>query len=72
MKTVEQLMQEAFDRPRDPRSVAYKAGVRRALAFRLDGRLVCDPYPPGSAESDAFHAGTQEGHAIFRREQEWA
>lgn len=70
MKTVDELMTEAFSVPRDPRSPEYKAGVRAALCLRIDGKRIVDPYPPGTAASDAFYSGTEEGHRIWRREQE--
>ncbi|MFZ5658793.1 MAG: hypothetical protein ACOY5C_02925 [Pseudomonadota bacterium] len=46
MSTVDGLMEQAFEKPRDPSSPEYKAA---------------------SAASDAFYAGTTEGHAIWRR-----
>lgn len=67
--TVDQLFAAAFDMPRDPRSPEYKAGVRAALSFRIDGLPIRHPYPAGSAADDAFAAGIQEGHAIWRRAQ---
>ena len=65
----EQLYKAAFDKPRDPRSDAYKRGVLTALIFRLAGDRATDPYPAASAESDAFHAGSLEGHGIYRRHE---
>ena len=66
MLSVQSLFDKAFSRPRDPRSAAYKTGVKAALASRIDHvRVVC-PFGVGTAESDAFFAGTEEGHRIWR------
>jgi len=64
---VDTLFHAAFDAPRDPRSEPYKAGVRAALAFRIDGSRIPHPYLPATAEDDAYYAGQAEGHAIWRR-----
>lgn len=65
----DQLHAAAFARPRDPRSAEYKAGVRAALAFRIDATPIIRPYPAASAQDDAFDGGLAEGHAIWRRTQ---
>ncbi len=67
--TVDQLFNAAFSKPRDPRSAEYRAGVRAALAFRIEGAHVSHPYNPATAQDDAFHAGMAEGHAIWRAAQ---
>ncbi len=65
MKTVDELMQEAFDRKpwRSPRSDEYKAGVRAVLEYRINGVRVECPYH-SLVQSDAFYAGTSEGHRL--------
>jgi len=65
---VEHLMKLAFERPREPRSDAYKNGVRAILAFRADSTLSMSvgAYAPGSAERDAFIAGMEEGREVWR------
>ena len=63
--TADALFAEAFARPRDPRSGAYKAGVREALRYRATGRSQRSPYTPGTAEADAYYAGCAEGHALW-------
>lgn len=68
--SAEQLFSQAFNAPRDPRSLEYKAGVRAALQFRVDGARITRPYPIGSASDDAFDGGLAEGHALWRRSQE--
>jgi len=60
------LFDKAFNVPRDPRSLAYKNGVRAALAYRVEHLSIPRLYEPGTAEDDAYHAGVQEGHAIWR------
>lgn len=64
--TPDSLFAAAFDRPRDPRSPEYKAGVRAALEYRLNKTPIRHSYPPASAASDAYHAGIEEGHSIWR------
>lgn len=64
--TVNQLFDAAFNRCRDPRSPEYKAGVRAALAFRIEAAAIPRPYAPGTAAEDAFHAGMAEGHSVWR------
>lgn len=70
--TVDGLMAAAFDRPRDPRSAAYKAGVRAHLARVIENKTIAVPYPSGTAERDAFYAGETEGQAIYRQAWEKA
>jgi hypothetical protein len=69
MKTVNKLMKAAFDKPRDPRSDEYKAGVRAALTFRINGEHTANPHKPGTAQADAFFSGIDEGHSIYRELQ---
>lgn len=65
--TVDGLMAAAFDRPRDPRSDAYKTGARAHLQHVLNNKNTVVPYPLGTAEADAFFAGVDEGRAIVMR-----
>lgn len=65
--TVEALMVEAFSAGREPRSPEYRAGVRSILVHHIEGKELTVPYPPGSAQADAFFAGRYEGKAIWRR-----
>lgn len=64
--SVDHLYNKAFSSTRDPRSTEYKAGVRAALAYRIDGARIPQPYGAGTAQDDAYHAGQLEGHAIWR------
>lgn len=56
-----------LNRPRDPRSDAYKRGVHAALTRYVE--LVTPPLPfdAGTAEADAFFAGEEEGRLIIAR-----
>jgi len=67
MSAVEKLMLEAFGRPRDPRSAEYKAGCRALLERKIDGAPLKCPHPLGTAQSDAWFAGTDEGHLVYRK-----
>lgn len=63
---VDQLFKAAFDRPRDPCSPEYRAGVRAWLNLRANDMPYVCPFAPGSASSDAFYAGVDEGRCIWR------
>lgn len=63
---VDALFQKIFDVPRDPRSPEYKQGVRAALAFRIHGTRIVHPFQCGTAASDAFFSGLDEGHHRWR------
>jgi hypothetical protein len=66
LNLAESLFKAAFNTPRDLRSTEYKAGVRAVLDFRIDGGRMPRPYPVGTAQADAFYAGVDEGHRIWR------
>lgn len=63
--TVDSLMADAFNRSRDPRSDAYKAGTHAALTRTIENIKTPLPYELGTAEADAFFAGEAEGRTIF-------
>ncbi|KLU21954.1 hypothetical protein EOS_32950 [Caballeronia mineralivorans PML1(12)] len=63
---VDDLMRKAFAPARDPRSTEYKAGVRALLALRINGVKLVQPYEMGTVQADAFYAGIDEGHHIWR------
>jgi hypothetical protein len=67
---IEKLVTAAFDRPRDPRSDAYKLGVRELLANQVLGAPFRCPYKLGTAEADAFFSGSDEGRTIWRQYEE--
>ena len=65
--TVDGLMAAAFNRPRDPRSDAYKQGAR-ATPTRYGERVTPSlPFDAGAAGADAFFAGEEEGRLIIAR-----
>lgn len=66
---VDELMKQAFERPRDARSAEYKAGCRALLDFKLNQVAIDRPYEFGTAQADAFFAGMDEGHEILQRER---
>jgi len=63
----DRLFKAAFQQCRDPRSEAYKRGVKDGLYFKmgviatLTGKC---PYFPGAAESDAWYSGLEEGKRL--------
>ncbi|MET3134977.1 hypothetical protein AAKU55_005280 [Oxalobacteraceae bacterium GrIS 1.11] len=67
--SVDALMKQAFDGPRDPRSAEYKAGVRAVLEMKIEGKAIQHAYAPGTAQEDAFYAGHAEGVLIWRNVQ---
>jgi hypothetical protein len=69
MNRVEELMKVAFDASRRTwRSSEYKDGVRAVLEFRF-GRATLPELPemPGTAASDAYLAGMEEGWMLLVR-----
>lgn len=72
MKTVAELLLEAFPPGRPNRSPEYKLGLEQALRSRLEGVRTDCPYQHGSAALDAWAAGIEEGHLIYRVEQKRA
>jgi len=59
------VFDKAFKKVRSPRSDAYKQGVMACLRVRIDGEqhMAC-PYAAGTAESDAYFAGVDEGRQL--------
>jgi hypothetical protein len=72
MRTADEIFMGAFSVPRSSRSAEYKRGVLAALKFRLEGIKISAPFPEGTAASDAFYSGVDEGHALWRSENERA
>ena len=67
---VERAISLAFFPGRAPRSAEYREGCRAALEYRILGRSMGPGYPAGCCEADAWFAGVEEGHAIWRRKCE--
>lgn len=67
MTAAQEIFATAFAGPRDARSREYKSGVLAALQFRLGEvkKLRC-PFDAGTAQADAWFAGTDEGHRRAR------
>ncbi|RYF46729.1 MAG: hypothetical protein EOO38_13550 [Cytophagaceae bacterium] len=63
---IDQLMEAAFNKPRDPRSDAYRLGVTEILKCRTMSVKYQCPYELGTAEADAFFSGNDEDNAIWR------
>lgn len=63
---VDRLFSAAFSASCDPRSGEYMDGARAALAYRIEGARIGQPYQVGTAAADAFASGIVEGHAIWR------
>ena len=67
--SIDDLIEVAASRPRDPRSAEYWAGARAVLSYRINRTPIRRLYAAGTAQDDAFDAGQVEGHAIWRRAQ---
>ncbi len=67
-----EIFSEAFHALRMPRSQAYREGVMAALRYRTGetDQMACCPYAVGTAEADAWFAGIDEGHALYRKRKE--
>jgi hypothetical protein len=54
----------------DPRSLEYRHGMIDILMFREHlAPFPSHPYQLGTAQSDAYSAGVERGHALWRRLQ---
>lgn len=56
---------------RTPRSAEYKSGAYAVLRYRSGEHKVMHscPYPHGTAQADAWFAGCDEGHHLWRDAQ---
>lgn len=52
-----------------PRSQEYREGMLDALNFRMRQRRIQARYKAGTAGFDAYFAGNERGHALWRRLQ---
>jgi hypothetical protein len=74
--SVDAIMAERFSGEKypgaTPRSEEYKAGVRAALEYHINDAVNFPPlpYPAGTPQADAWFAGTDEGHRLWRYGQE--
>ena len=63
------LFAQTFGRPREPRSEAYRQGAWSAMQHAVGGgKAPACPYAAGTAESDAWYAGRDEGRQAARAE----
>jgi len=51
------------------RSAEYRRGMLDVLRFRLDGERIQCPYREGTPQFDAYFAGNDRGHAVWRAMQ---
>lgn len=63
---VDRLLDIAFFPGRAPRSPEYRKGCAAALEYRILGVRIEAPYPAGNCQADAWAAGVEEGHSIWR------
>lgn len=61
------MIATAFPPTRPPRSEAYRLGVEKALETASSGNPLPNLYHAGTPRYDAFHAGADEGRAIWAR-----
>ena len=62
-----QRMVDAELRVGEPRSAVYRAGVEDVLRLKCIGRPLPRRYRLGSVEADAYFAGNDRGHILWRR-----
>lgn len=48
------------------RSAEYRRGMLDVLRFRLEGVPIECPYREGTSQFDAYFAGNDRGHAVWR------
>ncbi|WP_426195052.1 hypothetical protein [Massilia sp. DWR3-1-1] len=63
---VDRLLDLAFFPGRAPRSAEYHDGCAAALEYRILGTPIHCRHQAGSSAADAWHAGVEEGHNIWR------
>jgi hypothetical protein len=63
---IDRLLDLAFFPGRAPRSVEYREGCAAALEYRILGAPIHCRHAAGSTAADAWYAGVEEGHSIWR------
>lgn len=48
------------------RSAEYRRGMIDVLRYHLEGARIQCPYPEGSVQFDAYFAGNDRGHLVWR------
>jgi hypothetical protein len=69
MTTIAQMIDNAMKHG-TPRSKEYRRGIEDVLKLKLGGQPIRCPFAPGTAQFDAYFAGNDRGHAIYRVEAE--
>lgn len=67
LATISKLYAENFPPSRPMRSAAYRLGASLAMCVAATGKGMPGMYEAGSVAFDAFHAGADEGRAIWAR-----
>lgn len=67
MTTIAQLV-DASLKHGTPRSAEYRRGIEDVLRLKFGGQPIRCPFQPGTAQFDAYFAGNDRGHAIYRTE----
>jgi hypothetical protein len=65
MKTPEQIVDHAVS-VGNRCSAEYRRGMLDVLRFRLEGVRIECPYHQGTAQFDAYFAGNNRGHGLWR------
>ncbi|MDY0011312.1 MAG: hypothetical protein RBS40_00290 [Rhodocyclaceae bacterium] len=71
MSTPEQIVDAALARG-DRRSPEYRLGMLDVLKYRMHGARIQVPFQLGTSQADAYFAGNDRGHALWRARQEGA
>lgn len=67
MTTIAELTDTALKHG-TPRSPEYRRGIEDVLRLKFGGHPIRCPFQPGTAQFDAYFAGNDRGHAIYREE----
>ena len=67
MTTIAQLIDSTL-RHGTPRSAEYRRGIEDVLRLKFGGQPIRCPFQPGTAQFDAYFAGNDRGHAIYRED----
>lgn len=67
-RTVEEMV-DAELASGSPRSIEYRIGMLDVLRYRLEGIRIPKLYELGTAQSDAYFAGNERGHVLWRQRQ---
>lgn len=67
MTTIAQMIDAALQHG-TPCSREYRQGAEDVLRLKFGGQPIRCPFPPGTAQFDAYFAGNARGHVIYREE----